>query len=542
MPALGQATLPDSISNALRQLEAKPLLEFQNKLVDQLRDTSIQLSDKEELVNGLFEEGNSRKNAPFSSKYAFTAGLIYQLVLDNGAMALYAFEASFQAAERLNNRSDMAIALWQSMNTLAELQLYDEALHYLFKVEAVLQEYNYIGFESIAQKMLQMGSLFFNTGNYDVAIQYYEKALSFRDIEKDKRTLMHAYNTLGLAYQKVKQYEQAVERFEQSYRLGNEIGDRFWSALAYGNTGAVYFEQGRYEEALGHLLFDLKVSQELGVWNSAANACLLVARIYQIQEKNTLAKKYLDLANELDSKNSVRKTRNGIYEQYALLHSDLGNYKAALAYQNAYNALSDTINNDKLQLEQLMLKRKHRFEVQNQERIAKAQTADLQQTLKETTQLNWAFAATSLVLLIGFTLQFKRNSEKLKKQHTTYLEEMRKKEFSLLRKEIQHYILLLQRLKTKEIPLKSFLPESVFWEDFRHKFDDINQHFFSKIKSNHPELTHQDVLWLVLLKLKFTETEIQLLFGSSTDNWAVQVSRKLGVQGERELVQLIDTL
>jgi len=189
-----------------------------------------------------------------------------------------------------------------------------------------------------------------------------------------------------------------------------------------------------------------------------------------------------------------------------------------------------------------MLKRKHRFEVQNQERIAKAQTADLQQTLKETTQLNWAFAATSLVLLIGFTLQFKRNSEKLKKQHTTYLEEMRKKEFSLLRKEIQHYILLLQRLKTKEIPLKSFLPESVFWEDFRHKFDDINQHFFSKIKSNHPELTHQDVLWLVLLKLKFTETEIQLLFGSSTDNWAVQVSRKLGVQGERELVQLIDTL
>lgn len=542
IPANGGAAVPDSIRTALAQLKDDPLRQFQQDLIAQLKDTSLSIPQKEKLVDELLDLATSAKKPAFSLAGAYTAGLIYQYILDNGAMALYAYELAFTSAEQQNNRSEMAAALWQSMSTLAELQLYDEALRYLFKVEAVLQEYNYSGFESIALKMLEMGSLFFKTGNYDVAIQYYEKAFSFRYLEKDKRTLMYAYNTLGLAYQMVKQYDKAVQSFEQSHRLGNELGERFWAALAYGNTGAVYFEQGRFEDALGHLLYDIEVSQELGVWNSAANACILVARIYRRQGKLELTKNYLDLANSLDNKQSVWKTRNGIYEQYAKLYTELGDYKSALSYHKAFKALSDTMNNDKLQLEQLMLARKHRFELQNQERIHREQTTELEQSLQEARRLNWVFALVSLGLIAGFVLQFKRNKKQRKKLTNNFRKTIEKKEFALLRKEIQHYVMMLQALKKQEIPLHTFLPDVAYWEDFRHKFDDIHEHFFSKTKSNHPDLTHQDILWLALLKLKFSEGEIQLLFDVSMNDWSDHISRKLGGQHGAKLLQLVEQL
>ncbi len=542
MPVRGNATVPDSIRTALSQLKDDPLREYQQQLTTQLKDTSLSYDAKESLVNGLLALANNTKKAELGIRAAYMAGLVYQYALDNGAMALYAYEQAFRLAELSNNRSQMAASLWQSMNTLAELQLYDEALRYLFKAESVLQEYNYTDFESIAQKMLEMGSLFFNTGNYDVAIQYYEKAFSFKDLEKDKRVLMHACNTLGLAYQMVGQYDKAVERFELSHKLGNELGDRFWAALAYGNTGAVYFEQGRYEDALGHLLYDIEVSQELGVWNSAANACILVARIYRKQGKLSLSKTYLDLANSLDMKHSVWKTRNGIYEQYARLYSELGDYKQALAYHQAFKALSDTMNNDRLQKEQLMLARKHRFELQNQERISREKTAELQQSVQDVWRLTGVFAFISLLLLVGFVFQFNRNRSQRQKLTENYRKTIQKKEFALLKKEIQLYVSVLQALKKQHIPLHAFLPDAAYWEDFRHKFDDIHAHFFSKTKSNYPDLTQQDILWLALVKLNFSETEIQLLFDTAIFDWTEHISRKLGAQQGVKLPQLVERL
>src|SRR5690606_13274434 len=104
---LGQAALPDSIRSALRKHSDKPLRQFQNNLIQQLQDTNIVLANKEKLVNELLEQAISHKNQEIRSKYGYTAGLVYQNILDNGAMALYAYETSFKAAEQINDRAAM---------------------------------------------------------------------------------------------------------------------------------------------------------------------------------------------------------------------------------------------------------------------------------------------------------------------------------------------------------------------------------------------------------------------------------------------------
>jgi hypothetical protein len=166
----------------------------------------------------------------------------------------------------------------------------------------------------------------------------------------------------------------------------------------------------------------------------------------------------------------------------------------------------------------------------------------LKASLQQSWHFSWFLSAVGVLLIGGLFFQFKRNRSLQKKRTKDFRKSLEKKELALLRKEIQHYLTILRALQDQNIPLQNFLPDLNYWEDFRHKFDNIHAHFFSKTKSNHPDLTHQDILWLALLKLKFSESEIQLLFGPENVDWPEHLSRKLGGQSGVKLPQLVERL
>ncbi|GEM_PF-2043805 len=540
-----QAALPDSISRQLNSLSNKPLRDFQETLITRLQDSTIAVETKESIAIELIRKGELLQDAKRKPSYFFTSGLIFQRCIDNGAMALYAYDKSFIANEALNDRAGMAASLWQSMSTLADLQLYEEALRYLFKVESILQQYNYQGFGALASKMLDMGALFFQTGNYEVAIQYYEKAFTFRDIETDKAVMMHAFNTLGLAYQRIASYPEALKNFQQSHALANQIGDRFWSALTYGNMGAVYFEQSSYENALGHLLYDLKVSQELGVWNSAANSATFIARIYRRQKKLDIAKSYLDMALEMDAKATAWRTRNNIYEQYSKLFAELGDYKQAYQFELAHELLSDSMQASQQDKEQLLLARKHRFELQDQAKSAAVQIETYESKLSEYGRLLAVMTVVLLLMGLGLAFSFRRHSSLLNQFKQQQRAEIQRKELNLLRKQLLLYVHLLKQLPSSDTNRQKLLPDAGFWELFRHKFDEVFPHFFSKTKSNFPELSHQDILLIALLKLKMETSPMQLLFDltdTAWQEWKQATERKLGIQAGKDLEKIVESL
>lgn len=538
-PLASQAALPDSLVNAIKKPDSQRLRAVQQAWLNSL----LKANYSTERLTAMAEElvaAAQLENEALRADYYFSAGLVYENLLENVPMALQQYDLAFQAGKAVDNRSMMAASLWQSMSALARLQLYEQALQYLFRVEAVLQEYNYNGFESLASKMLEMGAVFFNTGNYQVAIQYYEKAFSFKGLEKNKKALMYACNTLGLAYQRVKDFEPALKRFSQSHSIAKELGDQFWEALTYGNMGAVYFEQGKYALALEHLYYDIAVSTRLGVWNSAANACVFVASVYKQQGLLNKAIAYLDSALILHDKSPVIATKLRIFEKYAEVYAQKRDFENAFKFYTAAHMLSDSIQADVMDQERKLLQQKHRFELQDQKRLG-----ELNQAKLTANNNHWlVFSLITSILLVAALVAWRIDRKKLNTAAYNNSKEVRenfiKKELQLVKKELDFR---LNWAKGHPDSATDVLPAPAFWENMKLQYDELNDHFSAKTKANHPEINGNEIILLMLLRMKFSFEDACLLVGfKAPDEQRQLLHKKLGLRQQQALEPMVESL
>lgn len=533
------AALPDSLVKAIKKPDSQHLWELQIGWINALAEANYSTKRLESMAEELVASAQLEHEA-LQADYFFCAGLFYENLLENVPMALEQYDWAFKTAKTVDNRKMMAAALWQSMSALARLQLYEQALQYLFRVEAVLQEYNYNGFESLAVKMLEMGAVFFNTANYQVAIQYYEKAFTFKGLENDKKSLMYAYNTLGLAYQRIADFDPALKRFSQSHALAKEIGDQFWEALTFGNMGAIYFEQGKYALALDHLFYDIEVSNRLGVWNSAANACVFVARIYKRQANYALATAYLDTALTLHNKAPLNTTRLGIYEQYADVFTQSGDYAQALHYYTAARKLADSIQTEVKAREHKVLLQKHRFELQDQKRLWQENQQKLTKHNHYAALMLMVAALILLIVLIAWYFDRKKLLNISKQNKEDIRKNFIKKELQLIKKELDFRLNWAKRFPGA---LVDVLPNPSFWESMKLQYDELNDHFSAKTKANHPEINGEEILLLMLLRMKFSFEDACLLCGfEDPEKQRMQLRKKLGLRQHQELELMVESL
>ncbi len=111
------------------------------------------------------------------------------------------------------------------------------------------QSYTYDDYSS-QQSFAQSGEEYFNlgfqahqSGNYDQAIIYYNKAISAGYINGGV-----TYNNLGTAYGRKGDYDQAIIYYNKAISAG-DIND----GATYNNLGNVYYDKGDYDQAIIYL-------------------------------------------------------------------------------------------------------------------------------------------------------------------------------------------------------------------------------------------------------------------------------------------------
>jgi len=87
-------------------------------------------------------------------------------------------------------------------------------------------------------------------GEYDAALEWYEKARVIQEELGDRAVLATTYNNIGGIYDARGEYDSALEWYEQSVALGEELGDRAGLAPTYSNIGLIYDARGEYDSAL----------------------------------------------------------------------------------------------------------------------------------------------------------------------------------------------------------------------------------------------------------------------------------------------------
>jgi len=533
------ANITDSLIRIHNEKDEVHFEERRNNWLSQLQNSQLAENDVQLIRKSFVQTIESVNDETLVFRYVYSFGLFEKLVASNGARALHEFENAFHSAEVIGDRKGMASALWQSMSILTDLHLYEEALQYLFRVEAVLQKYNYQGFSSLSLKMMEMGQVFFQTENYEVAIQYFEKALAFKNGGLNRAQQMHARNTLGLAYQRTRDYVNAVANFENSHQLAEVLGDKFWSALTYGNIGAVLFEQGEYDLALERLLFDYEKSQELGVWNSAANAAVFMARI-RIKEKNfLLAKEILEKALQIDAKGSELTTRRNIYMLLSEVNKEMKQFKLAFEFGRMYALLNDSIQTARIEADRVEKGKQFTFQIQEKERLLEQKKTEESKYLSQLFMLRSLLVGVLFILFIVFVYSFKLK-ESTKKDLKIILEQDIEKRLLEAEKRSWQKIVNYARINGHSGLEALFEPSDI--ENFKHRYDAVNNHFFARLKASHPEVNQDDINKLVLVQTGIQLDDILGILNIDTDEWQIwenQLKRKLNGKESDNLKKLL---
>lgn len=484
-------------------------------------------SEHPSLVASLVTAADAATDKKAQAALMYAAGWFYRHLIANYARSLYHYQLAFNKAEEAQDRVLMANAMLRSMETFIELGSFEEALQHLFKAEAVFQKYNYEGFRSVTSSLFGIGQFFHRAGYYELSVQYFEKALVFNDLHDDAYSVMHAYNTLGLSYLRLKNYQKAVEVFQISNQMAREMGDTGWEALTYGNIGMVYYEQKDYPRAEEHLQYDIETSTKVQGWASACNAAVLMAEMYLEMRLPDKSRPFIELAKSFETKEPALYLKHFIADLFDDYYEQKGQYKQAFAAKLAFDSLAHLVEEKELLQGRLQIEKRHQYALQLAELEAEMQLLSARSEINAWQKASMWIAG--LLLLLAFaTIVLLMQS---RKAHALVLAEMQKqmqhKELMLLRKNLMYYAHLLQRQ-----PDNPFTEPEGWKEQLRELMDRCYNQYFVRIKTSFPAMLEQDILLMALVKIKLSTAEVAALAHAlgiaDLDAWQSQMAKKLG--------------
>src|SRR5690606_10212424 len=98
--------------------------------------------------------------------------------------------------------------------------------------------------------------------NYDLALQYYNKALTIYRTAGDKLNEAHTLGNIANTYDNLNQTQKAIQLQQQAYQLYEEIGHKRGIAKALTNMGIAYMSIDNLE-ALKYFKQTLPIHNEL---------------------------------------------------------------------------------------------------------------------------------------------------------------------------------------------------------------------------------------------------------------------------------------
>ena len=143
-----------------------------------------------------------------------------------------------------------------------------------------------------------LGIAYTNLGDFQKAIEYYEKSLEIVEAIGDKDEESACYTNLGFAYNMLGDFQKAIEYSEKSLEIAKNTGNRAVESGCYGSLGIAYDKLGDFQKAIDYYKKSLKITQEIEDINSERICNLNLGAMYDESEPE-LAYNYFKKSIEL---------------------------------------------------------------------------------------------------------------------------------------------------------------------------------------------------------------------------------------------------
>jgi len=102
-------------------------------------------------------------------------------------------------------------------------------------------------------------------GDYDKALDCYERSLAIADELGNKRGNGMNLGNIGYVYWNKGDYDKAMDYYERALAIADELGDKHGMGYSLNNIGSVYYYKGDYKNAEEYLEKSLAIQKEIGL-------------------------------------------------------------------------------------------------------------------------------------------------------------------------------------------------------------------------------------------------------------------------------------
>ena len=169
---------------------------------------------------------------------------IYSIKKDYAESMKY-LEASYNLFLELNDQTKIIGSLNNLGNLNIEIQLYEKAMRYFLQASELSEK---IGVK-FADPLNNIGNIYYKQGNYQRAVESYEKALAIERENNNKLGILNVVTNLGITYTKAKQPKPAKQYLDEATTLCAELQAYSFLPAIYRALAGNAANQNNWKEA-----------------------------------------------------------------------------------------------------------------------------------------------------------------------------------------------------------------------------------------------------------------------------------------------------
>ena len=177
-----------------------------------------------------------------------------------------------------------------------------------------------------------MGNAYESLGEYQKAIDYYQKYLELSTAIGDRSGIARSNGNLGCAYHSLGEYQKATDYNKKSLEISTAIGDQSGVARSNANLGNAYDSVGEYQKAIDYHKKDLEISTAIGDQSGIARSHGNLGNAYhslgEYQEAMDYHKKNLEISTAIGDLSGIARSNGNLGNAY----DSLGEYQKAIDY------------------------------------------------------------------------------------------------------------------------------------------------------------------------------------------------------------------
>jgi signal transduction histidine kinase len=209
---------------------------------------------------------------------------------------------------------------------------------YITAIEKLNQSLSYLPGGNLPRKakiLRSLGSVYYNKGSYEEALEYTLKSLEIIRSNNDRLGEAYCLNNIGTIYRNMENLELALEYYFQSIVIKEELGDERSIYNTYSNIAVVYSTLDDFRTARDFLYKGLHLMRKYNDKNAESHALNSLGLCYKDEGDLEKGLKYCAKARDLAQKIGNRQSECHAVVNIGLMYTEWKYYNEAIPHLKA---------------------------------------------------------------------------------------------------------------------------------------------------------------------------------------------------------------